>query len=690
MNANYLKIIAGFILYCIGIKVAVAQSGPEFQGCASSPVSLCVNDAGVRLPANNQIYLGEADPNAISSSVHLTQSMRVKVHCGKKFQYGVQLILDDTSGSNTLQPLTTITADSLGEAELLFNTETSPVSFIRDHGIPYNEGCYPYHRIKWIVIDSCGEFASCDELINLYDCQAPLIDSNSSNFYTLYLPPGCNLYYYAKDFTFPILDDSTPQDSFLFSLSEEIYKPDSLFDPCIGPFGVEVPTDIWAADGGRDMDCNGVIDWSERNKYVQKVILVFGDNSGNGCCDPGDLLITGDILTEDVQAVELVTVTPYVPGYTYPSFITGKNGIYQFLNITTPTDITITAERNDNYKNGVSTLDIVRIQKHLLGIEALSSIYDSIAADANNSNTISAIDLIELRKLVLGIYTALPNNKSWRFVPKSFDFDSLNPLTIPDAIITTIPGNASDLDFVAIKIGDVNNTVMANAQALATRESNPPVVLNVDPKNYEANEFITIDFSINDLKSLSGFQFTLFDPNLEFLSASSNHLEITEEDFALFGDQMTMSWFDLENVTLEPDEIIFSVKAMAKKSGSLQYSLQLNSDITEAEMYSGNDQVFTPKLVLAAENNDQLHVSPVEPNPWSSQCVIPFSLKENGEVILTIYNTNGEKEFTEREYYSPGYHEITIHKSDLQQEGLKFYTLQSGNEQASGKMIFIK
>jgi hypothetical protein len=60
---------------------------------------------------------------------------------------------------------------------------------------------------------------------------------------------------------------------------------------------------------------------------------------------------------------------------------------------------------------GVSTLDLVDMQKHLL-IKPLSSPYKMIAADANNSKSITAIDLIEMRKLILGIYAELPYNTS--------------------------------------------------------------------------------------------------------------------------------------------------------------------------------------------------------------------------------------------------------------------------------------
>ena len=66
--------------------------------------------------------------------------------------------------------------------------------------------------------------------------------------------------------------------------------------------------------------------------------------------------------------------------------------------------------------NGVSTLDLVKIQRHILGLEELNSPYKLIAADVNADNEIKASDLTELRKLILGIITDLPTNESWRFV----------------------------------------------------------------------------------------------------------------------------------------------------------------------------------------------------------------------------------------------------------------------------------
>jgi hypothetical protein len=78
----------------------------------------------------------------------------------------------------------------------------------------------------------------------------------------------------------------------------------------------------------------------------------------------------------------------------------------------------------------VSTLDLVLIQKHLLGRAKLNSPYKLIAADANRSGVITALDLLEIRKLILGITNKFQNNTSWRFVDDFYEFpDPYNPFS---------------------------------------------------------------------------------------------------------------------------------------------------------------------------------------------------------------------------------------------------------------------
>lgn len=128
---------------------------------------------------------------------------------------------------------------------------------------------------------------------------------------------------------------------------------------------------------------------------------------------------------------------------------------------------TITPSKNTNPLNGVSTYDLVLIQKHILGIEPLDSPWKIIAADANQDGKVTTFDIITLRKLILGITTELPNGKSWRFAPKDYVFPNpLNPFQPPFPERIEVPNTADPaphhFQFTGVKIGDVNYSADPN------------------------------------------------------------------------------------------------------------------------------------------------------------------------------------------------------------------------------------
>src|SRR5690606_27349680 len=123
--------------------------------------------------------------------------------------------------------------------------------------------------------------------------------------------------------------------------------------------------------------------------------------------------------------------------------------LYHFINPLF--DFTIEPARNDDHKNGVSTLDLVAIQKHLLGLELLNSPYKLIAADANNSESVTTLDIVDIRKLILGLYTEFPNNQSGRFVDAAFQFDDPQHPWPFDEIIESHGSMTMNEDFVAVK-----------------------------------------------------------------------------------------------------------------------------------------------------------------------------------------------------------------------------------------------
>lgn len=123
---------------------------------------------------------------------------------------------------------------------------------------------------------------------------------------------------------------------------------------------------------------------------------------------------------------------------------------YAFKELEKGFDYTLTIEKisptNDDL-NGVSTLDMVMIQRHILGIAPFDTKAKEIAADANGDKNISVFDLVVLRKIILGIQAYLP--ESWRVRSKA-------DIKTSEIKIKNLSDDLPNQDFLIIKVGDVN------------------------------------------------------------------------------------------------------------------------------------------------------------------------------------------------------------------------------------------
>jgi len=76
----------------------------------------------------------------------------------------------------------------------------------------------------------------------------------------------------------------------------------------------------------------------------------------------------------------------------------------------------------------------------------------------NNSGSITAFDMVQTRQLILSITNEFTNNTAWRFVDAAYEFTTDSPMTenFPEMVTITELDHDEQIDFVAIKIGDVN------------------------------------------------------------------------------------------------------------------------------------------------------------------------------------------------------------------------------------------
>jgi len=230
-----------------------------------------------------------------------------------------------------------------------------------------------------------------------------------------------------------------------------------------------------------ELGTNAVELWAKDLKgntaHCQTSLIVqdnFGTCLGNS---PWDWMIEMSAKTEmsdGVEEMEYIATGTNPNGPFYVFNVDGPDGCCH-LDVPLGSDVTASPVKDDNPLNGVTVNDLVLINKHILGVEKLNSPYKMIAADADRNGVIDSNDIIELRKLIVGIYTELPNNNSWRFVDKSYVFpDPSNPFAtvFPESIIVQNIQSPVSAEFVGIKVGDVNNTAVANASLLTEKSLN--------------------------------------------------------------------------------------------------------------------------------------------------------------------------------------------------------------------------
>lgn len=138
------------------------------------------------------------------------------------------------------------------------------------------------------------------------------------------------------------------------------------------------------------------------------------------------------------------------------------DGSFTFPNVGAANTYTLSFSKNTVANNGVSGIDILDIQRHILSLAPLVGPYRRLAADVNFSGGISALDIIAMRRVILAVATEFgPGIESWTFLPKDYEFPLQESPWLPKPPATVSSTNIADLqgvEILAIKLGDVNDS----------------------------------------------------------------------------------------------------------------------------------------------------------------------------------------------------------------------------------------
>ncbi len=527
------------------------------------------------------------------------------------------------------------------------------------------------YTVRYKVTDKCGNYTSTDKVLDIKDKKKPTPVCYQGLSISL-MPSTGMATLQATQFDAGSYDNCTAYANLKFRIESPATKgtvsttPPSATELNVNCKGLKLIR-LWAIDEAGNADyCDTYVDVQYPWEGAPGAAVVSACPPVSGADDAN---IAGAIKTEAGSSMTAdVSVTPLGfsnPLYTFPGKAIFLGGVNK------GSDVKITAKNDANPKNGISTFDLVLINKHILGAQLLDSPYKKIAADVNGSKTITTADLVELRKLILGINDKFTNNTSWKFIDKKQALTTANVFTTgaSETInIANIQGDVLDADFVAVKIGDVN----ASAATLgAPRNNNATVAIVAEDQAVKAGQEVRMTLTASEIEA---YQFTM---NYNAAALELVNVEAAAENFAVIAEgKITASSMTNEGMT-----VVFR----AKQAGQLSNLVNINSDVTTAEAYNAGT---TYNVVLGfnnAANGFELYQN--TPNPAKGATTISFNLPQAGAATLTITDMAGRTVNVINVDGVKGYNEAQVTNLAA---GVFQYTLQSANNTATKKMVIIE
>lgn len=542
-------------------------------------------------------------------------------------------------------------------------------------------------RVEWTVRDQCGNTETCDNLYVVGDQKKPT-PYCLSEVVTVLMEQDGNVAIWASDFDSGSFDDCSPV---TVSFSANTSETSMEFTCADVPNGIEemIPVEIWVTDESGNQDfCTATLTLQDNSDVCLDTIGVIDTLGGNR------VAIAGRVATEESQPLDDVEVSILASVQELSGYeMTGLEGQYAFSDLLTETDYVIEPVKVDNHDRGVSTLDLVMIQRHILGLAQLDSPYKVIAADINNSESVSGADVVALRKLILGITDEFDNNDAWRFVDASQTFDDpLRPFPFVEKLgYQKLSSDMANVDFVAVKIGDVNGS--AETSRIAGDESvDNRSAIQLDGQFVKRNGKTYLMVRSEAITNLVGLQLTIKYPEqVSIRSVQSEVLEITDDqigwDAAATG-MLPISWHRGVPSDITDGEVLL----MLEVEGDTD-EVSIGDGLLDAEIYTaGGNELTTQTITYKRDGSTS---SPYRlyqnvPNPFDATTLISFELGEAGPAVLSIYDINGRLIYQISDEYKAGLHNITLDVDALQATGILYYQLDSKSYTASKKMVVIR
>ncbi|MBK9107979.1 MAG: redoxin domain-containing protein [Saprospiraceae bacterium] len=450
-----------------------------------------------------------------------------------------------------------------------------------------------------------------------------------------------------------------------------------------GNFGTwyGTPTFVVIAPNG-DVDYN--VNMSAGNPYgldtaiaraFRKVNGGGGGGGGTGCTNAFSVKTITSIQPESYLIVDYLNGNPAIKmdsGSYNCEFQLPQNldGIYVLPYIGSKADPV----------SGVTTGDIVRIQRHILKLDTLNNLQQKIA-DVNNSFSVTAADVSDIRKLILGVTSGFSKlTESYAVVhnPKSRNiFDSDNKVLIKDLV------NKTKINEFGIgKYGDITGANLFKSNETVNRNSSN-VQVYVEQSKLENGNY-QYSFYIQNIDDLEAFQFAVNFQNTFIEQISTGQLDhpTYEMDYSLesaTGTIRMMAWKkSMYGQQWNSKQAVLKVISYGEASIS-----KVDETLFPTEFIFSNDRK-TEDFKLMFANHSKNQISLIFNNGSKLIQLQSSDLIKNLEVL----DVHGRNIFPDSRFISNGSHRMEI-RTDLWPSGIYFVKVFGVSKAPFVSKIFI-
>lgn len=530
-----------------------------------------------------------------------------------------------------------------------------------------------WHKILWNVSDACGNYTTCSYKVHVHDKKAP----TPVCYYglsTVVMPLGGMVTIWAKDFNASSSDNCTPPYKLRYSFSSNPLEASRTFT-CddLGTNAVQ----IWVFDEYGNSD------------YCTTFIKI---NDNEDAC-VGMNTVQGLVTTTDEEPLPNVGASMFkvMPDQSLEDDesegMSNVHGQFKLGFGTTQYDRMVELQKVSKPLEGITTADVITLQRHISGEEIITDPYKLYAADLDGNGHVGANDLSLLRKALLGGYK-LPGyagNLQWIFFGDPCNPDSPEDLFTPDFCHSGVQVDHSatfpmNIRFKALKMGDVNGDHAGAAWSSTPRTSNGFTLYVRENKSNHNFEVL----SSHDA-SIYGLQFSV---DGQFASLEGGTLPLDDSNIAADQDGYSrISWGQSTPIEVKANEVLFTIGQL-QEGKTLEDVLMTNDEGLVPEIYV--EGVENQKIELRAFYDPAAPVTydaNVTPNPFTDNTKLQINIPAGTEFLVYVYDVKGQELFKRKYLSTDNQSDVVFGPELIRSSGMYYYRVSSDLGEISGKFI---